>query len=130
MKNLLIFAVVLLALAGICVTAFIGLALYAASRPVDPANAPEYVWVNGIDRCPTSADYGDVVVDAPHLYRDIQFLEIAAEVPHGQQVELIQEFPDSGKVYVEWGVTGYMDSIFVSKYDPASDLQPDDTHCF
>jgi hypothetical protein len=136
MKKLLIFAGVLLTLAFVCVAGFLGLALYAAANAPQLTPTPELTvireaWVSRFHTCPDDPNYGRLASHTLNLYSspDLGLPNVIAEIQHGDAVEVLQE--GETVVFIRWqGLEGYVDAWFVTDYDPATGVQPDESHCF
>lgn len=99
----------------------------ATAEPGAPA------WVSGVESCPSSREYGQLVVRSVNLYQSeqVDLADVIASVPHGARIELISSSRNSeGTVKIRYqGTIGYVQSLFVVRYDPATGVQPDESSC-
>ena len=87
------------------------------------------VWINGFEKCPSHAEYGDQVVNAVNLWRDTQLTTPAlASIPHGTEVDLIATQGSFLQVRYR-GQEGYIQALLTSNYDPADGVRPDEDSC-
>jgi len=89
-------------------------------------------WVNMFVECPDSPDYGDLIdPDAP-MWRDFNHARLSDNVPHGEQVGLLIDDPDANDSYRvrrNGGAEGYIPAQYLSDYDPANGVQPNESEC-
>jgi len=118
----------LLAVLGIVLFAVVSL----ASNRICPGCKPtRSAWVSGLDECPQSTTYGDLVSEQANLYYDAELNEWRGTLDHRTPVEVLQELPDRGVMVVEGGgKRGYIQDVFIVDYDPAGGIQgPEPEYC-
>jgi hypothetical protein len=90
-------------------------------------------WITGVETCPSSKEYGQLVVKSVNLYRSelVDTANVIASVPHGAKIELLSSSKNSeGTVKIRYqGKIGYVQNLFVVQYDPATGVQPDKSSC-
>lgn len=88
-------------------------------------------WVNMYARCPDSPDYGELIDPTAPMWRDFNQSRLSQNVPHGTAVSLLTDSPNQRDTYrVRLGYAeGYIPAQYLSDYDPANGVQPDDSTC-
>lgn len=87
-------------------------------------------WINGIETCKTSKEYGQLVAPDIGFYvsTEVNPATRMALIPHGTKVEVF-DFAD-GMQYIRYnGTMGYVQSVFVVNYDPATGVKPSTVGC-
>lgn len=109
----------------------IGFALWPRSGASTPAKKITYGWVSGVETCPTSKRYGELIFkEAAFLHRPKGESTGGAidNIPHGARIEVIADGGSTLQIKYK-GTVGYIDSILVIDYDPANGIRPDKTAC-
>jgi hypothetical protein len=87
------------------------------------------IWINTIDQCPTSPEYGKQIADGANLWSDTELSSQLATIPHGTQVDVL-DGNTVGFLRVRWNRhDGFVQQIMTSKADPDLGVQPDEGKC-
>ena len=87
------------------------------------------VWVNTFEKCPTSAEYGEEVVNAVNIWRDKQRTPPQVTlISHGTEIDLLSDEGDFLKVRYD-NQDGYIQRLMTSEYNPRRGVQPDEASC-
>lgn len=101
-----------------------------SGSPTPTRTAVGKIFVNGIDQCPSRADYGIQVVDKINLWSDTDLTTVLTAIPHGTQVDLLQANVPGDFVEVRWNRhEGFIQDILISDYDPDEGVRPDESKC-
>lgn len=88
-------------------------------------------WVSGVDDCPSSPEYGELVAPVAGFYKTPDVgLNRHGVIPHGSKVELLTTFDPSGMVKIRYeGREGYVQGIMLVSYDPREGVKPNPETC-
>jgi hypothetical protein len=106
--------------------------LVACGGGKEEVEEPEAIgtaWINGIDLCPSSSEYGEQVADGASLWSDSDMSSRLAMMTHGTQVAVLGDnIP--GFLYVQYGgLKGFVQTFMTTDYNPADGIQPDPNKC-
>jgi hypothetical protein len=89
-------------------------------------------WVNMFVECPDSSDYGELIdADAP-MWRDFNQTRLLTNIEHGTPISLLIDEPNqngSYRVRPAFTDAGYISAYYISDYDPANGVQPNESEC-
>ncbi|MCP4594856.1 hypothetical protein [Neptuniibacter sp.] len=117
----------LVLVACIVVVCCVAVAIASGSR-TPPTASLRTAWINGIDKCPDSIEYGQLVMEAVNLYSNQDTpIPPLAHIPHGAQIEVLEEAANPlGLCKVRYdNQEGYVQNMFVVDYDPTQEDGPD-----
>lgn len=89
-------------------------------------------WISGIDDCPTSFEFGDLVAPNATFFRSINadFTDTFTPIAHRTKVERLTSLNRQGLVKVRYGGNvGYVQGILLVSYDPGGGVKPDQQSC-